>query len=245
METAGIEPAPCSVQARGAPRARPRGECGRVESNHHSRRQRGYSAVSSPMLSVHTKERGWDSNPRSRAHEARGDSRSPTAQSGWLESNQRSPVPETGGVANSPTARRSTPGGTRTRSFRIESPASSPVRPRGRASSGGRDRTCSSRVTVARLTMSTAPERNGGSRSAMPPGAEGEGVEPPRAFTPPVFETGYRAHGSPSKVTPAGLEPARPRVRAGSSTCLSYGAKVWPAGIEPAQPRVSGGRSTR
>ncbi len=46
--------------------------------------------------------RGWDSNPRSRAHEARGDGRSPTALSGRLESNQRSPAPETGGVAKLP-----------------------------------------------------------------------------------------------------------------------------------------------
>ena len=49
--------------------------------------------------------RGWDSNPRSRAHEAREDSLSSTAQSARLESNQRSPVPETGGVAVSPTGR--------------------------------------------------------------------------------------------------------------------------------------------
>jgi hypothetical protein len=32
----------------------------------------------------------------------------------------------------------------------------------------------------------------------MPPEAEGEGVEPPRPAGPPVFETGYRTHGSPS-----------------------------------------------
>jgi hypothetical protein len=44
-------------------------------------------------------------------------------------------------------------------------------------------------------------------------------------------------------VTPAGIEPALPRVRAGSSP-LSYGVRAWPAGIEPATPRVSGGRST-
>ena len=49
-------------------------------------------------------KRGWDSNPRSRAHEAREDSLSSTAQSARLESNQRSPVPETGGVAVSPTS---------------------------------------------------------------------------------------------------------------------------------------------
>ena len=36
----------------------------------------------------------------------------------------------------------------------------------------------------------------------MPPEAEGEGVEPPRPEDPPVFETGYRAHGSPSNGGP-------------------------------------------
>ena len=36
------------------------------------------------------------------------------------------------------------------------------------------------------------------SSSAMPPEAEGEGVEPPRSCDPAVFETAYRARGSPS-----------------------------------------------
>jgi hypothetical protein len=78
--------------------------------------------------------RGWDSNPRSRAHEAREDNRSSTAQSGWQESNLRSPAPEAGGVATLPYSQKrtsSTPGGIRTRSFRVESPASSPFRPQG------------------------------------------------------------------------------------------------------------------
>ena len=32
-------------------------QCGRVESNHHSQRRRGYSAVSSPVLSVRSRRR--------------------------------------------------------------------------------------------------------------------------------------------------------------------------------------------
>src|SRR5262245_61193307 len=176
-----------------------------------------------------------------------------------LDSNQRSPVPDTGGVARLPHGQLSTLGGTRTRSLRIESPASSAIRPRGQgvdlamphrgragparasvhAYSGGRARTCVSRVTVARRTDSTTPERNGGSRTrtcgrrtaayalatrclarlghasrtvapAKPARplwstatsaalAEGEGIEPPRPQSPPVFETGYRACGSPSR----------------------------------------------
>jgi hypothetical protein len=108
----------------------------------------------------------------------------------------------------------STPGGTRTRSFRVEGPASSPVRPRGHKSSGGRTRTCASRLTVARLSVSTTPER-----------AEGEGVEPPRPGSPPVFETGYRTHGSPSAMASAGVEPAPHPLRVGGSTSLSYEAE--------------------
>ena len=56
-------------------------------------------------------------------------------------------------------------------------------------SSGGRDRTCASRLTVARLAA--RPHRNGESGrrgSRTPNGREAA----------PVFETGYRANGSPS-----------------------------------------------
>jgi hypothetical protein len=48
----------------------------------------------------------------------------------------------------------------------------------------------------------------------------------PQGRSPPVFETGYRARWqSFQQVTPAGLEPARPRLRVGRSTELSYGAR--------------------
>lgn len=145
-------------------------------------------------------------------------------KSGWQESNLRSPTPEVGGVASSPTARRrsaSTPGGTRTRSFRVEGPASSPFRPRGHESSGGRARTCALAVNsrascqldyagTNKAEAAGLEPANGDdavyavatrclSNSAMPPRAEGEGVEPPRPESPPVFETGYRAGGSPSE----------------------------------------------
>ena len=125
----------------------------------------------------------------------------------------------------------STPGGIRTRSLRIESPASFQVRPQGRANSdewrgaehlsgrppcrcrlagighqqpdclrsksswlrrsraglrsaysGGRDRTCASRLTVARLTA--RPHRNERRK---------ERESNPQGRGPPVFETGYRA----------------------------------------------------
>lgn len=102
--------------------------------------------------------RGWDSNPRSRAHEAREDSRSSTAQV-WLAGVE----PAISGFRSrrggqSPLQPVETPGGSRTRSFRVEGPASFPFDHGGKGS-GGRARTCLSRLTVARLTDSTTPER--------------------------------------------------------------------------------------
>src|SRR6266566_6990346 len=65
----------------------------------------------------------------------------------------------------------------------------------------------------------------------------------PQGRGPPVFETGYRARWqSFQQVTPAGLEPARPRLRVGRSTELSYGAReMWSAGVEPARPAFQAG----
>ena len=40
-----------------------------------------------------------------------------------------------------------------------------------------------------------------------------------------MFETGYRAYGSPSAMAPAGFEPATSRLRVGCSAELSYGAR--------------------
>jgi hypothetical protein len=113
----------------------------------------------------------------------------------------------------------STPGGARTRSFRVENPASSPLRPRGQEAPAAGLEPALSRVTAARLFQldyagTIEAEAEGlepakrlwrllrGSnalpfQSAMPPRAEGEGVEPPRLESPPAFETGYRASGSP------------------------------------------------
>ena len=111
--------------------------------------------------------------------------------------------------------------------------------------SGGRDRTCASRLTVARLTRSTTPERRGGGSrirtcmaashrrvsSALPfqvgdASRRKERESNPQGRSPPVFETGYRTRWqSFRKVTPAGLEPARRRLRVGRSTELSYGAR--------------------
>ena len=118
--------------------------------------------------------RGWDSNPRSRAHEAREDSRSSTAR----RCEQVWPA----GVEPAVSGSRNRRGGhaplqpeddQRVPPAGLE-PAASGLRARRhrhfdhggvKHSSGGRDRTCASRVTVARLT--TRPhrnERNGGSR---------------------------------------------------------------------------------
>jgi hypothetical protein len=130
----------------------------------------------------------------------------------------------------------------------------------GRASgSGGRNRTCASRLTVARLTDSTTPERteaagfepaggvrrlrvsnalpcqtrpcllSGGLGASSPP-AEGEGVEPPRPLGPPVFETGYRANGSPSKSGPGRRRTCSLPLKRRLLCRLSYGAAMSVAG---------------
>ena len=163
--------------------------------------------VGRPFLA---KWRGWDSNPRSRAHEAREDSHSSTALG--LAGRSRTcdlRRPKPAGWPRSPTTRRttgSTPGGTRTRSFRVEGPASSPLRPRGHESSGGRARTCLSRVTVARLTDSTTPERK----------AEAAGLEPAnglrrlRGSNALPFQLGHGpASGRRGSRTPKAREPTR------------------------------------
>jgi hypothetical protein len=65
-----------------------------------------------------------------------------------------------------PDGRSSTPGGTRTRSFRVEGPASSPLRPRGHESSGGRTRTCAlASNSRASYRLDHAGTKNGGSRT--------------------------------------------------------------------------------
>jgi hypothetical protein len=96
------------------------------------------------------------------------------------------------------------------------------------------------------------------------------GSRTPKAEGPPVFETGYRTHGSPSSMAPAGVEPAPSRVRAGRSAVLElrsldvtgrdrtcdaprfrralYRAElrsreVGGAGVEPATSSLSGRRS--
>jgi hypothetical protein len=118
----------------------------------------------------------------------------------------------------------STPGGTRTRHFRGEGPASSSLRPRGRGAPAAGIEPALSRVTTACLANSTTPERtteaagfepaNGReavsavatrrlSKSAMPPRGGRRGSRTPkRPAGPPVFETGYRTGGSPSRGGP-------------------------------------------
>src|SRR4029453_12828345 len=56
METAGVEPTPPRCKRGVLPPERPLDRCGRMESNHHSRRHQGYSLESSPVLSVRLEE---------------------------------------------------------------------------------------------------------------------------------------------------------------------------------------------
>src|SRR4029453_8997069 len=56
METAGVDPAPPRCKRGVLPPERPLDRCGRMESNHHSLRLRGYNPASSPVLSVRLEE---------------------------------------------------------------------------------------------------------------------------------------------------------------------------------------------
>jgi hypothetical protein len=150
-------------------------------------------------LSYAPKLRGWDSNPRSRAHEAREDGPSSTALG--LAGRTRTcglRFPKPAGC-QAPLRPDETPGGIRTRTSGLRARCRRPSTT-GARGSGGRDRTCASRVTVACLTDSTTPEqstetagleparrRTALRRSKALPSqlghvskAEGEGVEPPR-----------------------------------------------------------------
>ena len=97
---------------------------GRPDSN---RRLLARQASALPLSYAPKGWRGWDSNPRSRAHEAREDSHSSTAlRSGRQESNLRSPVPKTGGVARLPYDQTNKhPRRELNPRFRLERPASS------------------------------------------------------------------------------------------------------------------------
>lgn len=153
----------------------------------------------SPLSYAPSAVRGWDSNPRSRAHEAREDSRSSTAlrTTIWLAGVE----PALSGSRNRRDGRlpysqlklRRQDSNLRLAS---NNRASHRLDHAGTESGGSRTRTCERLVTVCAVATRCL------SSSAMPPRAEGEGVEPPRPESPPVFETGYRAGGSPSESGP-------------------------------------------
>jgi hypothetical protein len=81
-------------------------------------------------------------------------------------------------------------------------------------------------------------------RSTTPERKEGEGVEPPRACARPVFETGYRAGGSPSKGDSGRLRTCTSPIKSRELCPLSYGAKSVAGRHRTCAPRGSGGRST-
>jgi hypothetical protein len=159
-------------------------------------------------------------------------------KSGWQESNLRSPASGAGGVASLPYSQSKTPGGIRTRSSGLRARRHHPSTTRA-SGSGGRARTCPSRLTVARLTDSTTPERWTEAAGFEPAGSQSRlrasnalpfltrpylrGRRKERESNP----QGYEAHPFSKRdtapmavlpsVAPAGVEPAHPRVRAGSS----------------------------
>src|SRR5437868_12698561 len=105
-------------------------------------------------LSYAPELRGWDSNPRSRAHEARKDSRSSTAHRKqiWpagVEPAVSGAQDRRGGRL--PHSQTKYPRRDSNAHSRVEGPVSSPFDHGGTESSGGRARTCASRLTVAHL----------------------------------------------------------------------------------------------
>jgi hypothetical protein len=167
------------------------------------------------------------------------------ALSGRQESNLRSPVPKTGGVAKLPHDQLQTPGGTRTRPSELRA-----QRHRPSTTGAGKLRRQGSnlRLTVnSRASCrSTTPERNGGSRirtcgraprayalatrRLQPLGhasrAEGEGVEPPRPRSPPVFETGYRARWQPFQHDSGRIRTCTTPIKSRRLYPLSYRVEV-------------------
>ena len=157
-------------------------------------------------------------------------------RSGRLESNQRSPVPETGGVA-SPLQPDEYPRRDLNPRLRVENPASQPLDHGGMwisRRSWNRTRPCS--VSASRAATDTDLRREelrrqgsnllfainsrasypfdlAGTLCSLEHRAEGEGVEPPTAEAAPVFETGYRASGSPSKSGPGRTRTCNPPIK--------------------------------
>jgi hypothetical protein len=169
---AAVTPRPPRVSQRGRP-----------DSN-----RRGLARQASALpLSYAPEWRGWDSNPRSRAHEAREDSLSSTAlrwcRSGRQESNLRSPAPETGGVAT----------------LRHDQPISPVGVETGTESSGGRNRTCASRLTAVRLAARL--HRNETEAAGLEP--VGGGGPPPPAL---AVRPGRTRYGSLRRARPPETE---------------------------------------
>ena len=119
-------------------------------------------------------------------------------KSGRLESNQRSPAPEAGGIALFPTTSLKPPAGLEPAASGLRARRLHAIRPRGHEAPAAGLEPALSRVTIARLTDSTTPERKRRRQqdsnlrtaravyavatrclpsSAMPPRAEGEGIE--------------------------------------------------------------------
>ena len=151
--------------------------------------------------------------------------------------------PKPAGWPRSPTTRWSTSGGSRTRASGLRGRRHARSTTEASQSSGGRDRTCASRLTVARLAA--RPHRNG---------TEGEGVEPPRPSGPPAFEAGYRAYGSPSQRSrsPGSTRSARSAGRSSSmyrssrAIQASHCARIdSPSRSSPRASRSSRGVSTQ
>jgi hypothetical protein len=113
-----------------------------------------------------------------------------------------------------------------------------PFRPRGQESSGGRARTCLSRLTVARLTDSTTPERKTDAADSNPRTAHSR----LRASNTLPCQLGHASTRRKERES----NPQGPRAHPFSrrdTTPVAVLPKVAPAGVEPATFRLKGGSS--
>ncbi len=159
--------------------------------------------------------RGRDSNPRSRAHEAREDGPSSTALV-WPAGVE----PAISGArsrwgANSPTASRETPGGTRTRVSGLRARRHKPF-----DHGGTRLRRQGSNLRLASNSRVSYRLDHAGTESGR------RGSRTPKAGQARPSSKRGTAPMAVLPVTPAGVEPATSRVRTGGSAELSYGASV-------------------
>ena len=233
-----------SVQTRcSASRASSPCRCGRVESNHHSRRRRGYSAQSSPMLSVHMCRWPTGFEPVLRGSQPRVLAVTPQPP--------RTPrIPRAPGRAwrsrALPGGSRARPGArggddrTRTGDLPADNRLLLPLSYAPRASGAGGIRTHG--LELMRLARTAAPLPRVALSRTNRSGRQESNLRSP---APEAGGVALLPH-SQMKAPPAGLEPAASGLRARRHHRFDHGGKTVPFSVGGAGPRLRrGGRRRR